>query len=169
VLESALHYDIGIANDISGLLNPDMQKIILDANIPAIIMASDKSPGDADSFSDTLNAIDIILKRANDGGIKDLILDPGIGKWTPNRTANNDWELCRRFDELMQYDRPLLAAVSRKTFIGEALGRTPDERLAGTLAVTTDLIRKGASVIRTHDVKDTKDVIAATMKLQGKI
>jgi len=167
VLESALHFDICIANDISGLLNPEMQKIIADANIPAIIMATDKVPGDACSFSDTLDAIEVILNRAGHCGIEDIILDPGIGKWIPDRTADNDWELCRRFGELMEYGRPLLAAVSRKSFIGDATGRAPDNRLAGTLAVTTELIRKGASVIRTHDIKETKDVISVAMKLQG--
>ena len=65
----------------------------------------------------------------------------------------------RRFKELLIFDRPLLAAVSRKSFLGAATGRAPEERLAATLAVTASLIRSGASMIRTHDVVETLDLI----------
>lgn len=169
VLTEALRYDINIINDISGLLNLKMREIIADAGIPAILMASSHSPGDSRSYKDTISAIKIVLERADKADIKDIILDPGIGKWIPERTSEHDWEICRRFDELKEFERPLLAAVSRKSFIGQTISRSTDERLAGTLAVTTGLILKGASVIRTHDVRETKDIISATMKFRDNI
>ena len=49
--------------------------------------------------------------------------------------------------------------MSRKTFIGDLLDRWPEDRLPGTLAVTLMLLEKGASVIRTHDVAQTLDVM----------
>ncbi len=63
------------------------------------------------------------------------------------------------FAEFGKFERPVLAAVSRKTFIGDLLNRAPEDRLAGSLAVTLMLLKKGASVVRTHDVAETLDVI----------
>ena len=165
VLNAALHFDISLANDISGLQNPDLAQLISDAGLPAVLMASGKSPGDARSLQDTHAAIRNVLTRAQDLGIEEIILDPGIGKWIPERTAEDDWELCRYFHELSVYDLPLLAAVSRKSFIGELTGKPPTGRLAGTLAVTTRLLENGASVIRAHDIPETRDVIKSVMHL----
>ena len=159
VLRTALQFNIDMVNDISGLSNPSMASIIADAGLPAILMVAKKTPGDSSSYFETTNLLKLVLNRAEDAGISDIILDPGVGRWIPERSAENDWEICRRFEELTQFDRPLLAAVSRKSFIGDATGRTPDQRLAGTLAVTYELIRKGATVIRTHDIRETKDII----------
>ena len=62
------------------------------------------------------------------------------------------------FGELQQMGFPLLAGVSRKSFVGRALARDAkdapvEERLYGTLAAETALILKGAHIIRTHDVR----------------
>ena len=165
VLNAALHFDICLANDISGLQNPELAQLIADTGLPAVLMASGKAPGDSRSLQDTHTAIRNVLKRAQNLGIEEIILDPGIGKWAPERTAEDDWELCRHFHELSAYDLPLLAAVSRKSFIGELTGQPPTGRLAGTLAVTTRLIENGASVIRAHDIPETRDVIKSAMHL----
>lgn len=159
VLRTALRYNINMINDISGLSNPLMTSLTADAGLPAILMAAKKIPGDAASFTDTINHLKLVVSRAEDAMISEIILDPGVGRWIPERSAESDWEICRRFEELKLFDRPLLAAVSRKSFIGDATGRSPGERLAGTLAVTHELIRKGASVIRTHDISETQDII----------
>jgi dihydropteroate synthase len=85
----------------------------------------------------------------------------------PGRTAANDWDLVRGFGEFRAFGRPLLAAVSRKTFLGELLGRGPEERLAGSLAVALLLALAGASVVRTHDVRETRDVLSVLAEVKG--
>ncbi len=122
-------------------------------------MASKEQPGDARRLKDTLAALDIVVQRCENAGIHDYVLDPGIGIWTPFRSVEDDWELCRNFEKFQRFDRPLLAAISRKTFIGTLLNQHPEERLTGSLAVTMILLLKGASVVRTHDVRETRDVI----------
>ena len=166
VLDAAMKYDIHVANDISGLVNPDMAGLIADSNLPAILMATSRIPGDCRTFTDTRSALQNIVDRAAHAGVESYILDPGVGKWIPERTVEADFELCRRFGELHSFDRPLLAAVSRKSFIGSATGRNPEDRLAGTLGVTTSLILSGASMIRCHDVPETRDLIDVVTLLQ---
>jgi dihydropteroate synthase len=128
-------------------------------------MATDYQPGDAIGVAATHKALDTVMQRCAAAGIDNYVLDPGIGLWTPFRSVDDDWELSRHFDEFLQYDRPLLAAVSRKSFIGNLLNRDPQERLSGSLAVTMTLLQKGAAMVRTHDVKETVDTIRVFERL----
>ena len=72
--------------------------------------------------------------------------------------------MLKRFDEFHELRYPLLAGVSRKSFIGRALARNGQdasvtERLYGTIAAETALILKGAHIIRTHDVRACADAV----------
>ncbi|HJJ55061.1 MAG TPA: dihydropteroate synthase, partial [Methanocorpusculum sp.] len=79
-----------------------------------------------------------------------------------------DWELCRHFSDLKIYDCPLLAAVSRKRFIGDALQKPAQECLSGSLAVLAYLIEAGAHILRVHDVAETRDVVTVFGNLLNK-
>ena len=160
VLEACLRYDIHAVNDIGGLSNPGFAVRVRDSGLPAILMASREVPGDAIGLQATLDALQLVVTRCMEYDIDDFILDPGIGKWVPQRTARDDWELVRHFGEFLSFGRPLLAAVSRKTFLGELLGRGPEDRLAGSLAAALLLALDGASVVRAHDVRETRDALA---------
>ena len=116
-----------------------------------------------------MSALSLVIERAEKYGIEELILDPAIGKWIPEWEPEDDWELCRHFSEFQAFERPLLAAVSRKTFIGDLTGGSPEDRLAGTLAVTYSLMDMGASLIRAHDVRETADIIRVHRKLNLRI
>lgn len=167
VLAACLRYEIHAVNDIGGLSNPQFAELVRDAGLPAILMASLSVPGDAAGFPATVEALRLVEERCMRHGIREYILDPGIGRWVPGRTAGDDWDLVRHFGEFRAFGRPLLAAVSRKTFLGELLGRGPDERLAGSLAVALLLAQAGASVVRTHDVRETKDVLSVLAEVKG--
>jgi dihydropteroate synthase len=159
VLDVCLNHDIHAINDISGLTSPVYAQRLARSGLPAFLMASKENPGDAVGLDATLTALECVTARCETTGIKDYVLDPGIGIWTPFRSVEDDWTLCRHFSEFGKFGRPVLAAISRKTFIGDLLKRDPEDRLAGSLAVTLMLLEKGASVVRTHDVAQTLDVI----------
>jgi dihydropteroate synthase len=159
VLNAALHYDLAAINDINGLGNPEYAKLVADTGLPVIAMAAHKFPGDSIDMTGTHASMQEILSRSEKYGICDLILDPGVGKWITDRPLAADWDLCRRFSELKQYDCPLLAAVSRKTFIGACIGKSAHERLYGTLGVLYHLLGAGADIVRVHDVGASRDVV----------
>jgi dihydropteroate synthase len=84
-------------------------------------------------------------------------LDPGFGF---GKRFEENYPLLAHFGELQKMGYPLLAGVSRKSFIGRALAHNGKDaeiadRLRGTLAAETALILKGAHIIRTHDVRST--------------
>jgi dihydropteroate synthase len=159
VLDICLQHEIHAINDISGLSSTGYAKRLAESGLPAFLMASNEQPGDATGLDATLATLARVVQRCENAGIKEYVLDPGIGIWTPFRSVEDDWELCRHFSEFGKFNRPVLAAISRKTFIGDLLNRDPDGRLAGSLAVTFMLLSQGASVVRTHDVAQTLDVI----------
>jgi len=159
VLDICLNHEIHAINDISGLISPVYAQRLARSGLPAFLMASNQQPGDAVGLEATLSALAGVEQRCKSTGIKDYVLDPGIGIWTPLRSVEDDWALCQHFSEFGRFGRPLLAAISRKTFIGDLLNRYPEDRLAGSLAVTTMLLERGASVVRTHDVAQTLEVI----------
>lgn len=165
VLGMCIRYEISCINDIHGLSNEDFARIAGDSGLPAVLMASYKEPGDPVGFDAICDALNIVLSRAEKHGIEDIILDPAVGRWTQERTSEDDWEICRRFDELNTFGYPLLAAISRKTFIGELVNAPPEGRLAGTLAVTYRLLAAGASMVRAHDVTETRNLIDVFGKL----
>jgi len=97
------------------------------------------------------------------GGMKRerMVIDPGFG-FGKNREEN--YPLLRRVEELHQLRFPLLAGLSRKSFIGRALARDGKDadltqRQFGTLAAETVVIMKGAQIIRTHDVRACADAV----------
>jgi dihydropteroate synthase len=159
VLDVCLKHDIHAANDISGFVSPAYAKKVADAGLPAFVMATNQVPGDPIGVDATLASLEGVMRRCDAAGVNEYVLDPGVGIWTPFRSVEEDWELCRHFEQFLRFNRPVLAAVSRKTFIGMLLNRDPEDRLPGTLAVTMKLLEKGASVIRTHDVAATRDVM----------
>jgi len=84
-----------------------------------------------------------------------IVLDPGFGF---GKRFEENYPLLRRFDEFLELRFPLLAGVSRKSFIGRAMtmnGHEPaaKDRLFGTLGAEITLALKGAHIIRTHDVR----------------
>lgn len=167
VLETCLEHDIHMLNDIGGLANGALARRAGEAGLAACGMASFSSPGDACGVEATLRALGLVEERAAAAEIKCLILDPGIGLWTPARTAEHDWALCCAFDRFASLGRPVLAAVSRKTFLGALTCRPPEERLAASLAVTASLLAKGADLVRTHDVAETADLLLVLDRLEA--
>jgi dihydropteroate synthase len=165
VLEVCLGHDIHMLNDIGGLADPSLAARTGEAGLAACGMASFSIPGDAAGVDRTLEALALVAARAASASIDRLVMDPGIGLWNTGRTVEHDWALCCAFDRFAGLDHPVLAAVSRKTFLGAWTGRGPEERLAASLAVTGFLLDRGAHLVRTHDVAETADLIRVRERL----
>ncbi len=167
VVDVCLKHDIHALNDISGLSSPAYAQRVASSGLPAFLMATNYKPGDAAGIDATIAALATVRERCEGSGINNYVLDPAVGIWTEKRTYDDNWELCRNFDKFLKFDRPLLAAISRKSYLGNLLGREPDGRLAGSLAVTMALLEKGASIVRAHDVAQTRDVIKVYERMAG--
>ena len=171
IAEEALNLGADIINDISGL-NADerMVRVAAEFACNVVLMASEKRPGDVIGMNAVLQALERIITFAESNGINPtrIIVDPGIGRWVPEKIPLYDLELLDQFERLQIFGKPILAALSRKSFIGAILKNPPENRLFGSLAATALAVYKGADIIRTHDVKETFDVIRVAEAIKPK-
>ena len=108
-----------------------------------------------------------LAERAVSLGVRQdhIIIDPGhdFGKNTAHSL-----EATRRLQEMVATGWPVLVSLSRKDFVGEAIGITdPNERLLGTLATTSISSHLGARMYRVHDVAATKQTLDMERAIAG--
>jgi dihydropteroate synthase len=85
--------------------------------------------------------------------------------------GKNTWhslELTRRFAQLTESGWPVLASLSNKDFVGEALDAAVPDRVAGSLAVTAVCAWEGAAVFRAHNIAETRDVLEMVAVVSGR-
>ena len=145
-----------IVNDVSCLkTDPSLKDLIIDKDLPIIIMASKKVPGDLCTLDEITKEFNYTIKDLKNKGFDEnkIILDPGIGHWIQEKTHIYDLKIIGNLQKLKRFNKPILVAISRKSFIGTTLNISePEKRLNGTLAATSIAIYKGAHIVRTHDV-----------------
>ena len=149
-------------NDVSGLGNLQMARTIANYNASVIIMASKVKPGDLLRLEDIIHFLgERILKAIKVGVLVEKItIDPGVGRWVPEKTPEYDLAILDGLGRLRCLQRPIMIAVSRKSFIGSKLNEPdPARRLCGSLAATSIAVYNGAHVVRTHDIAKSLDAI----------
>jgi len=169
VAERAIAAGAAIINDISGLRwDAGLADIAAASNAGLILRHSrgtfetmhTEPPAD-DIFADVSAAFTEALKIAASAGVakENIVLDIGIGF---GKTFEQNLELLAKLDKIIAEfeDYPMLAGVSRKSFIGKILGEPdPQKRVAASVAAAVIAVTKGASIVRVHDVKETADAL----------
>jgi dihydropteroate synthase len=169
VARAAVEAGAEIVNDVSGFRwDPQMVKTLAGLKCGTVLMHMRGRPEEWQTLPAVPDVVTLVKRELRAwadtallGGVKRerIVLDPGFGF---GKSFQENYPLLKRFDELHELRYPLLAGVSRKSFIGRALARNGNdapvgERLYGTLAAETALILKGAHIIRTHDVRACVD------------
>lgn len=145
-----------IINDVSCLkTDPSLTDFIIEKDLPIIIMASKEVPGDLCTIEEIIEEFNSTIENLKKRGYNEnnIILDPGIGHWIEEKTYIYDLQIIGNLFKLKELNKPILVAISRKSFIGTTLNiPEPEKRLNGTLAATAIAIYNGAHIVRTHDV-----------------
>lgn len=153
-----------IVNDISaGKMDHLMMKTVADLAVPYIAMhmqgtpkTMQKNPQYRDVVKDVMAAFIDIQKRAKATGIKEVIIDPGFGF---GKTLAHNYQLLYQLEKFKELGCPILIGVSRKSMIQKVIDVDSTDALHGSSVVHTIAALKGASVLRTHDVKEAIEVI----------
>lgn len=163
VAKYSLRAGADIINDITGLKGEStMAEVVSDNDAYVIIMHMQGTPQTMQSnpeYQDVVSDICLDLKEsfsiAEIAGIKKekVIIDPGIGF---GKSTNHNLEIIKRVGEFKIFGVPILIGASRKSMIGNVLNLPVNERVEGSLAVAAASVMNGASIIRVHDVKETK-------------
>ena len=166
VIQAAVAAGAHIWNDVRALTRPNALETAAELNIPVIIMHMRGEPttmNGLDQYDNvTLDVMTELSQRVADAlkaGVKaeNIMIDPGFGF---AKNAKQNLKLLKEFHQLNQLGYPILSALSRKRFIGEALGGADaGQRAAGSVAGHLLSIQQGACMVRAHDVKAMSDAI----------
>ncbi|ATL91404.1 dihydropteroate synthase [Aeromonas sp. CU5] len=154
-----------LINDVRALQEEGALQAAAEARVPVCLMHMQGQPRTMQvepHYDDLLGEVrgffDERITACMAAGIarEQLLLDPGYGF---GKTLAHNYQLLAAQKELLDYGLPLLVGMSRKSMIGNLLGRSVDERLAGSLACALIGMQHGARIIRVHDVRETMDAL----------
>lgn len=173
VARAALEVGADLINDTTGLSDPRMAEEVARAGASLVLthsVAEPRRPFPRPRYEDVVEEVrDFLaarLEQALEAGIarERIVLDPGPDL---NKNTQQTLEVLRDWGEYAALGLPLLAALSRKDFVGESLGLPKEERLAGSLAAAAWTIRLGARILRVHDVRETVRMVRMLEVLAG--
>lgn len=173
IVELALESGFSIINDINGMRNPKMRAVAAQSDASVVLMHIIGSPETMQQdphYTRVLEEVDMffvqqIAQLREDGVCGEIILDIGVGF---GKRAVDNLDLLVGLEHFAYHKMPLLVGASRKSLISHICGELPpSERLPGTLALHLCAARKGAGIIRCHDVKAHKQAFAIEQALGG--
>ncbi len=149
-----------IINDVYGAKNNNMAEVAKKYNVPIIVMhngATEKGNEIGSLLLDLQESVDVCLNA----GIKkeNIIVDPGIGFGKDDATEN--LIITNELEKLQTFGCTILYAVSRKRTTNYILGggTNPKERDVVSAVLSLEAIRRGAKIVRMHNVKIMKETI----------
>jgi dihydropteroate synthase len=154
VAEAALSRGFDMVNDICGFADPEMPRVCEEYDAAVAKMAS---PPDLERPG-AVEDVDDIYEALKQNGLTDkTIVDPAFGGWSEAKTLEDDRETFRRLREFRGLGHPILVSINRKNFLRDLAGRSTEAALPVSLAATSMAVERGAHVVRTHDVRETRD------------
>jgi len=176
IAEAALGEGAAIINDIGGLQRDTrIAGIAARYGAGVVIMHMKGRPGymqDAPEYENVSREVRDYLQRGIEAGRRagipedHVLIDPGIGF---GKTFSHNLEIVRNLPDFLDLKKPILVGLSRKSFLGRVSGLPPEERLEGSLAGAVIAILQGVSVLRIHDVKETKRAVQVADLFRDKL
>jgi dihydropteroate synthase len=166
VIRQAVKKGAHIWNDVRALSRPDALAVAAELDIPVVIMHMRGEPTTMNQLANYEDVVEEVLREltvrveaAIAAGVRadNIIIDPGFGF---AKNVSHNLKLLQDFWRLNELGYPILSALSRKRFIGEALeGAEVKDRVIGSVTAHLLSIQQGASIVRVHNVKATSDAI----------
>ena len=162
VINQLLKYKINIVNDISSLEDKNLLDIVKCNKLSISLMHMLGTPKTMqvdpnynnvvrDIYDYLKNRVDLCINYGIDKN--NIIIDPGFGF---GKTLEHNYTILNNLDQFNQMGYRVLSGISRKSMIGDVINKTPDARLYGSLAASVIAIRNNTSILRVHDVRETK-------------
>lgn len=152
VAKQAVEAGATIINDVWGAkADPKIADIAANYKVPIILTHNRLDLNYRDLLEDVISDLKESISICEQAGVEEgqIILDPGIGF---AKTYEQNLEIMRNLDKIVQLGYPVLLGTSRKSMIGLTLGLPAEERLEGTQATVCYGIMKGCHIMRVHDI-----------------
>ena len=171
VAEVALSRGFDMVNDICGFADPEMPEICREYDVavskmasppdlarPGAIAAVDWAKRRSPEWAERADYVDRLYEALKQNGMTEkTLVDPAFGGWSEAKTIEDDAATFRRLREFRGFGQPILVSINRKNFLRSIADRSTEEALPVSLAATSMAVERGAHVIRTHDVAETRD------------
>lgn len=170
VAAAVLEAGATMINDVSGLADIALAEQCARHGASLVVMHTRAAPKEVNFpvYEDVVGEVVAFLRdavaRARAAGVTRVVVDPG-----PDfaKTPADSVAVLRAFEQVVALGEPVLAAISRKYFLGAITGRTPDRRLGASVAAALWAADAGAAILRVHDVADVADALAVRDVLRG--
>ncbi len=164
-------FDIGvdIINDVSGgSFDKKMFSVVGELGLPYILMHSrgnSKSMTNLTSYDNLLEDITLYfserIELLQSNGVKDIIIDPGFGF---AKTFDQNLTILNNLNYFTILDLPILVGISRKSFVQKKFNVSLEESLEASVQLNKTALENHASILRVHDVKETKIMLEEFIK-----
>lgn len=168
VMRAAVQAGAGLVNDVMALRAEGALQAVAEGPAAVCLMHMQGEPRTMQHDPRYVNVVtevrDFLRERVHaceTAGIarSRIAVDPGFGF---GKTAAHNLALLKHLGMLVAEGLPVLVGLSRKSMLGKLLGRGPDERLAGSVALASLAVHAGARIVRAHDVAATRDAVMIT-------
>lgn len=171
VAQESLKIGANIINDISGGQNNEsIYKVAAHFSAPYIMMHMRGTPQNMQNNTHYKNLLkDLIfffsnqIKIAQKNGIKDIIIDPGLGF---SKTLDQNYEILSKISLLNVLNKPILIGLSRKSMLYNLLKNTANDCLNATTIANTIALMNGANILRVHDINEAVEIKKIMTKIK---
>jgi dihydropteroate synthase len=173
VMKAVLAEGASLINDIEALEAPGALEAVVKSGCGICLMhkqgdpaTMQKAPAYRDVVSEVRDYLAARVSACAKAGIDKsrIAIDPGFGF---GKTVAHNFRLLKELKAFAGLGVPVLAGWSRKSSLGAITGRPADGRLAASLAAVLLAVQHGAKIVRVHDVKETRDVLAVMQAMEG--
>lgn len=173
LMAAAASAGAGMLNDVRALSREGAMQAAQATGLPVCLMHMQGNPANMQAAPRYVDAVAEVcaylaarVEACDEAGIgrERIVVDPGFGF---GKTVEHNLSLLQGISRLAELGLPILVGLSRKSLIGQLIGRKVDERLAASLALAVLAVERGAHIIRTHDVAETVDAVAMAVALAG--
>ena len=170
-MRAAIEAGASMINDIEALSAPGALDAVADTDCAVCLMHKKGDPATMQqdpSYDDVVSEVrkflaDRVAACEIAGIERDRIaIDPGFGF---GKTVEHNFSLLKRLAEIAALGVPVVAGWSRKSTLGAITGRPVTERLAASVAAALLAVQHGATILRVHDVRQTRDALSVLQAL----
>jgi dihydropteroate synthase len=165
VMRAAVAAGAGMINDVNALQADGAVETAAALSVPVCLMhmqgvpeTMQQEPDYRDVVTEVVSFLGERAAACEAAGIArgQIVLDPGFGF---GKTVGHNLSLLRRLDALVALGYPVLVGLSRKSLIGKVLNLPVDKRLSPSIALAVLAVWQGASIVRCHDVRQTREAV----------
>jgi len=166
VMREAVNAGAGLINDVYALRQPGALTTAAALEVPVCLMHMQGEPRTMQlepAYDDVVREVDEFLServsacRQAGIGAERLLIDPGFGF---GKLLAHNLTLLRGLRRLTRHHLPIVVGLSRKGMIGQITGAAMSERVYGSAAAALLAVQQGANIVRVHDVRATREVLA---------